>query len=159
MQVRRLVCALSLGLALAPAEARAEAPLSLEDAVTLALSTNERAQKAPLRVEAAQGQLERARSAFLPSLVATGNGTLRSVEDRNGRALSGGGNLTLNQPLLNLPAFPLYSQARHQLESERWGAVQDRRTLAFDAAQAFLLALTNERLFEAATGRAERPAR
>jgi outer membrane protein TolC len=156
MQVRRLVCALSLGLALAPAEARAEAPLSLEDAVTLALSTNERAQKAPLRVEAAQGQLERARAAFLPTLTATGTGALRSIEDRNGRVLSGGGALTLNQPLLNLPAFPSYSQARHQLESERWGAVQDRRALAFETAQAFLLALTNERLFEAATGRLAR---
>ncbi|MEO5727008.1 MAG: TolC family protein [Byssovorax sp.] len=156
MQVRRLVCALSLGLALAPAAARAEAPLSLEDAVTLALATNERAHKAPLRVEATQGQLERARAAFLPSLVATGTGALRSIEDRNGRVLSGGGALTLNQPLLNLPAFPSYAQARHQLESERWGAVQDRRALAFETAQAFLLALTNERLFEAATGRLAR---
>jgi outer membrane protein TolC len=156
MQVRRLARAAAVALALWPTTASADPPLSLEDAVTLALSSNERAQKAPLRVEAAQGQLERARAAFLPSLVGTGTGALRSVADRNGRILSGSGALTLNQPLLNLPAFPLYAQARHQLESERWGAVQDRRLLAFDTAQAFLLALTNERLFEAATGRLDR---
>ena len=156
MQVRRLARAAAIGLALWPTTASADPQLSLEDAVTLALSTNERAQKAPLRVEVAQGQLERARAAFLPSVVATGTGALRSTEDRNGRILSGSGLLALNQPLLNLPAFPLYAQARHQLESERWGAVQDRRLLAFDTAQAFLLALTNERLFEAATGRLER---
>ena len=156
MQVRTLVCALSLGLALAPRAARAEAPLGLDEAVNLALANNERALKAPLRVEAAQGQLERARSAFLPTLVANGTGQLRSIEDRNGRAVSGSGNLTLNQPLLNLPAFPLYAQAKHQLESERWGAVQDKRLLAFDTAHAFLLALTNERVLEAAKGRLDR---
>jgi outer membrane protein TolC len=156
MQVRRLVCALSLGLALAPRPARAEAPLGLDDAVTLALTNNERALKAPLRVEAAQGQLERARAAFLPTLVAGGTGQLHSIEDRSGRILAGSGNITLNQPLLNLPAFPLYAQAKHQLESERWGAVQDKRQLAFDTAHAFLLALTNERVLEAAKGRLDR---
>lgn len=157
MQVRRLVCTLAFALALGPTAARAEAPLGLDDAIDLALANNERARKAPLRVEAAEGQLERARSAFLPTLVAGGSGVLRSIPDRSsGRVLSGSGNLTLSQPLLNLPAFPLYAQARHQLESERWGAVQDRRVLAFDTAQAFLLALTIERLLEAATGRLAR---
>lgn len=156
MQVRRLVYALSLSLALAPATARAEAPMGLEEAVNLALANNERALKAPLRVEAAQGQLERARAAFLPTLVASGTGQLRSIEDRSGRALAGSGNLTLNQPLVNLPAFPAYAQARHQLESERWGAVQDKRQLAFETAHAFLLALTSERVLEAAKARLER---
>lgn len=156
MAVRRLVCALSLGLLMWPRAARADDPLGLDDAVNLALANNERALKAPLRVEAAEGQLERARAAFLPTLVAGGTGTMKSVPDRSGRILAGSGNLTLNQPLLNLPAFPLYAQARHQLESERWGAVQDRRGVAFDAAHAFLLALTNEKLLEAAKGRLDR---
>jgi outer membrane protein TolC len=156
MQVRRTVSALALGLALWPTAARGEEALGLEDAVNLALASNERALKAPLRVEAAEGQLERARAAFLPTLVANGAGSLHSIADRGGRVLAGSGNLTLNQPLLNLPAFPLYSQARHQLESERWGAVQDRRQLAFDTAHAFLLALTSERVLEAAQGRLDR---
>jgi outer membrane protein TolC len=156
MAARRLVYALSFGLALWPLTARAEDALGLDDAVNLALANNERALKAPLRVEAAEGQLERARAAFLPTIVAGGTGTMKSIADRNGRILAGSGTLTLTQPLLNLPAFPLYAQARHTLESERWGAVQDRRTLAFDTAHAFLLALTNERVLEAAKGRLDR---
>jgi outer membrane protein TolC len=156
MAVRRLVCALSFGLALWPFAARAEDALGLDEAVNLALANNERARKAPLRVEAAEGQLERARAAFLPTLVAGGTGTMKSIADRNGRVLAGSGNLTLTQPLLNLPAIPLYAQARHTLEAERWGAVQDRRTLAFDTAHAFLLALTNEQVLVAAQDRLNR---
>jgi outer membrane protein TolC len=156
MAVRRLVCALSFGLALWPFAARAEDALGLDEAVNLALANNERARKAPLRVEAAEGQLERARAAFLPTLVAGGTGTMKSIADRNGRVLAGSGNLTLTQPLLNLPAIPLYAPARHTLEAERWGAVQDRRTLAFDTAHAFLLALTNEQVLVAAQDRLNR---
>src|SRR6266567_8659348 len=40
--------------------------LRIEDAVHLALQNNERARKAPLRVEVAEGQLDRARDAFFP---------------------------------------------------------------------------------------------
>src|SRR5262249_26529918 len=64
--------------------------------------------------------------------------------------------ITLNQPIFNLPAFPLYSQARHQLESERWGAAQDVRLLAYDTARSFLVVLTAERLLEAAGSRLDR---
>lgn len=147
---------LSLAWLLLPAAAAAEGPLALEDAVRLALAHNERALKAPLRVKAAEGQLTRARAAFLPTLSAGGNGTLSSNEDRSGQRLSGNGALTLTQPLLNLSAIPLYAQSRHQLESERWCAVQDKRLVAFDTARAFLVVLTNERVLEAATRRYER---
>ncbi|MBL8606283.1 MAG: TolC family protein [Myxococcales bacterium] len=59
-------------LALSPRRAAAQeaAPLRMEDAVQLALANNERAKKAPLRVEQAAGQLERARDAFFPTLSA-----------------------------------------------------------------------------------------
>ncbi len=147
---------LSLAWLLMPAVAGAEGPLALEDAVRLALAHNERALKAPLRVKAAEGQLMRARAAFLPTLSAGGSGTLSSNEDRSGQRLSGNGALTLTQPLLNLSAIPLYSQSRHQLESERWGAMQDKRLVAFDTARAFLVVLTSERVLEAATRRYER---
>lgn len=130
--------------------------LTLEQAVRQALDSHERAGKAPLRVKAAEGQVDRARSAFLPSLVAGANATVRSTEDRIGRQLFGAGTVTLSQPLLNPSAIPLYAQARRQLASERWGAVEDRRTLAFDTARAFLVVLTRERVLEAATRRLER---
>ena len=55
-----------------PVVAWAEKPLTIDQAVHLALTNNERAIKAPLRVEVAKGQLERARAAFLPTMVAGG---------------------------------------------------------------------------------------
>ena len=136
--------------------ADAQESLRLEQAVKLALENNERARKAPLRVEQAAGQLERARGAFLPTLSAGGSGTFRFQEDRSGRSTTTSGTVTLSQPLFNPSAFPQYSQSRHQLESEKWGSVQDRRVLAFDTARAFLQALTAERVLEAALRRVDR---
>jgi outer membrane protein TolC len=156
MVVRQFVGALLACLALWPEGARAEDPLSLGEAVKLSLANNERALKAPLRVEAAHGQLARARSAFLPTLVASSTATLRTPDVRGGSSLAGVGALTLNQPIVNPSAFPLYTQARHQLESERWGAVEDRRGVAFDTARAFLVVLTSERVLDAATRRLDR---
>jgi outer membrane protein TolC len=130
--------------------------LRLEQAVRYALDNNERSKKAPLRVESAAGSLDRARGAFLPSLTAGGSGQYRLQEDRTGRNTTTSGTITLSQPILSPSAFPSYSQASHQLESEKWGSVQDRRVLAFDTARAFLQALTTERVLEAATRRLER---
>lgn len=137
-----------------PAEAQEQ--LKIEDAIRLALQNNERAQKAPLRIEAAEGQKDRARTAFLPSLSANGSGTWRATEDRSGRSTTTNGTVTLTQPLLTPSAFPLYAQAGHQLESERWGATQDKRVLAFDTARSFLQVLTAERVAEAAGRRLDR---
>lgn len=153
--LRRLCRALAFTALLAPRGARAEGPITMEEAVRAALAVNERALKAPLRVEAAEGQLDRARAAFLPTLSASGSGSLHPL-DKNSRVLSGGGTVQLNQPVLNLSAFPLYAQARHSLEAERWGAAQDKRQLAFDAARAYLVVLNNQRLLEAAKLRHER---
>jgi len=62
-----LAAALSVGLT--PTAASAQEQLRMEDAIRLALMNNERALKAPLRVETAEGQVDRARTAFFPSLV------------------------------------------------------------------------------------------
>jgi outer membrane protein TolC len=157
MTVRRLIPLLLLCGALCwPARARAEATLTLEQAVRLSLAHNERALQSPLRVDAAEGQRARARAAFLPTLVANGSATVSPIEDRNGRNISASGAITLSQPLINPPAWPLYAQSRHQLEAERWGAIEDRRSLAFDTARAFLVVLTTERVLEAATRRLDR---
>jgi len=130
-----------------PGVASADA-LRLEDAVRLALQNNERAKKAPLRVEVASAQVERARDAFLPSLTASGSSTYRP--DARSPNPSTNGALTLTQPLLNPSAFPQYSQQAHNLESEKWGSVQDTRQLAFDTAKAFLQALTSEGVLSSA---------
>lgn len=146
-----------IGLVMLPAVARAaDGPLTIDDAIKLAFANNERALKTPQRVEAATGSLDRARSAFLPTLVGQGVGAWSSVADKGGRNFSGTGVVTASQPLVNASSFPLYSQARHTLESERWGAVEDLRVLAFDTTSAFVTALTNDQLLLAAQHRLER---
>jgi outer membrane protein len=130
--------------------------LHMEDAIRLALANNERAQKAGLRVEVAEGQVDRARTAFFPSLTAGGAGTWRATEDRTGRSTNTSGTVTLTQPILTPSAFPLYAQSKHTRESERWAGYQDRRVLAFDTARAFLQVLTSERVVEAAGRRLDR---
>ncbi len=150
LAVRRLVRAILVLTALAgPASAHAAAgeTLSLEDAVRDAVKNNERGQKAPLRVTVAEGGLERARGTFYPSFILGGSTAFGSGKT------TGNVSLTLTQPLLAPSAYPQYSAAKHTLYSERWGAEQDRRVLAYDAAKAFLQALATERLKDAASRR------
>lgn len=116
--------------------------LRIEDAVRLALDNNERSRKAPLRVEIAEAQLDRARDAFFPTLVASGSSTL--VPDAKGPNPAMAGALQLTQPLLSPSAYPLYSQQRHNRQAEKWGSEEDRRQLAFDTARAFIQVLTAE---------------
>ncbi len=92
----------------------------------------------------------------MPALNAGAGATLRPTEDRNGRIGATNGSLTLSQPIFNASTFPQYSQASHQRDSEKWGAIQDRRIVAFDAARAFLQILTAETVLDAAKHRLER---
>jgi outer membrane protein TolC len=128
----------------------------MDEAVQLALKNNERARKAPFRVEQAEGSLDRARGAFFPTIQAAGTGTLHSEVDKAGRIVTTQATATLSQPLITLSAFPLYSQASHQRNSERYGAQNDLRVLAFDTARAFLQTLASERVLEAASRRLDR---
>ena len=166
MPGKNAVIALAVVAILAwPGDARAQAvtapqqpdkQLNLDDAIRLALTNNERAQKAPLRVETAEGQLDRARTAFYPSLTANGAGQWKPDVDKSGRNITTNGTVTLTQPLLTPSAFPLYAQSKHQRESERWGANQDLRILAFDTARSFLQVLTASRVLEAASKRLDK---
>ncbi len=139
---------------------RTATALGLEEAVRLAVANNERSLKVPLRVDTAEGQLDRARSSFLPTLSANGSGTLRTQNAAPASAarsaFSADSAVNLTQPLVTMPSIPLYSQASHQLESERHASRQDRRILAFDAARAFLQVLTAERVLEASSRRLDR---
>jgi outer membrane protein TolC len=137
-----------------PSVALAEG-MRIEDAVHLALQNNERARKAPLRTEVAEGQLDRARGAFFPTLTANGASTLKPDPPVKTPAVTNSGTVTLTQPLLNPSAFPQYSQQEHTRDSEKWGALQDRRQLAFDTAKAFIQALATERVLESAKRKAD----
>lgn len=141
-----------------PAEATGagEAEVSLETAVREAVAANERASRARLRVDTAEGQVVRSRSAFLPSLSTGGTATFRPEADNQGRNVTLGATGQLTQPLVNLSAIPAYQQSKNQLAAEQEGSRQDLRILAFDTARAFLQAKTTERLLEAAKQRAQR---
>jgi outer membrane protein TolC len=148
---RRVVPLLLAALASWTNVAAAE-PYRLDEAVHQALATNERALKAPLRVEVAEGQAERARDGFLPTFV---GGTSTTIQPTGSKVVSLPTSFVVNQPILNPSLIPLFAQAKHNLESEKWGATQDRRQLQFDVARAFLQALSAEHLLAAAQHRVE----
>lgn len=121
-------------------------PLKLEDAIQLALRRNERAQIAELDVVVAEAAVTRARAAFLPVVAANGNDTLHLHGDSN----TAQAQLSLNQPLISPPSWPLYSQAKHQLAGQRAQSIDDKRQIAFDTATAFINVLLREEVLKAA---------
>lgn len=152
---RRLVTGTLLALVSAPAVAAADG-LKIEDAIRLAVNNNERSRIAALRVQDAQGSVERARAGFLPSLNLGASGTQRFVQDRSGRTFTSAGTLTLTQPLFAPSAFPTYWQAGHTYEAEQHGSAEDRRVLAFDAARSFASAVAAQQVMLAAEQRLAR---
>lgn len=142
----------ALGAMARPAVAEPSIPgavqgLRLEDAIQLALTRNERARIAELDVVIADAGVARARTAFLPVLSASGNDTLHPRDTPRDTA---NGALTLNQPLIEPPAWPLYDQAKHELAGQRAQSADDRRQVAFDAARAFIAVLLADQVVQAA---------
>jgi outer membrane protein len=125
----------------------AAGPLSLDEAVKLVLTKNERATISDLNVVVAVAAVEKARTAFLPLLTAQGQDTA------HGTAVPtnvGTGNVILLQPLINASAFPLYAQARRLEDAQRQQNVDDRRLLEFSAATAFFAVLSAQDVVVAA---------
>jgi outer membrane protein TolC len=154
----RVNCIMAVGLAsvLGPAAAfAADSPpaapyaLTLDQAVQLTLSRNERAKISDLNVMVADAAVEKAFAAFLPVLAATGSGTQHATVVKP-PSNSGTAALTLTQPLLNASAFPLYAQARRLADAQRAQNVDDKRLLAFSAASAFFAVLNAQDIVTAA---------
>src|SRR5262249_28061489 len=144
---------LTLALLCAGLAQAADPPMTLEAALDSAMARNERSLKTPERVEVAAGGVDRARTAVLPALNRAIDGVFAEPSDRDGRNLSGSAVVSLNQPIINPPSIPLWRQAKHAYESERWGAIEDLRLLLFDTTNSFLTTLTNESLLAAAKNR------
>ncbi|MBI5532024.1 MAG: TolC family protein [Deltaproteobacteria bacterium] len=141
-------------------EARSQ-ELTLNEVVRLALVRNERARIAGLNVQVAEASLARARAGFMPSVTMTGSETLRPYTiEQNGRVTSrsnaANGTLSVNQPILALAQFPLHASAKRGLEAARYGQVDLRRQLCFDAVRAFFAVIAQQRLLKAAKGRLQR---
>ncbi len=143
----RAVACSSLVLAVTLSHIAGADPLRVEDAVQLALTRNERSRIAELNVTEADAAVARARTAFLPVLSANGNDQIRGNADPTNVAT---GSLSINQPIFNPSAFPLYAEAREQLEGAKAQSVDDKRTLAFDAARAFFSVLLADQVVQAA---------
>ena len=125
----------------------ADDSLTLDQAIQLALTRSERAQITDLQVVEADAAVERAHVAFLPSLNASGNDTIRPRDNPTNTIQ---GSLQLSQPIINLPAFPLLGQAKHNLSAQRSQAIEDKRQLSFDVAKAYFAVLLAQEVVAAA---------
>lgn len=124
--------------------------LTIERAVGLAVSRNERAAIADTTVEAAEARVRRARTAFLPRVDISGNlGT--DVGNGSERDLTASALLT--QPVFDARVFPLYRQQRFERDAAKLSAEDSKRVLGFDAAVSFLTTLSFEQVLLAAERR------
>jgi outer membrane protein TolC len=138
--------------------------LTIERAVDLARTRNERARAAVERIDAAQARVSKARSAFLPTITVGGTYTRRAFETvrmvgddqitiQSLNAL--GASADARMTLLDVRLFPAFSQMRHDRDATRLEQRNAVRALAFDAANAFLEALGARQVAEAARNRRE----
>ena len=142
--------ALSLSLLFLSLSVSAQETLTIQRAVDLAVSRNERAAAAETDVQAAEARVRQARSFFLPQVDVTGTFRNDTAADTR-RQLST--SALLRQPLFNARAFPLYRQARLERDATRLTAGEEKRLLAFDAANAYIVTLSLEQLRRAAENR------
>lgn len=159
----RPLWALGAALALVAPLARAEdAPLTLEQAVSLAVERNERTRSAGERAQAAAARVGRARAFFFPELSATGTYTRRQRETT--REVGGetvviqrrdalGTTATARWTLFDARGFPLLRAARLEGEAAGLEARDARRQVGFEAAQAFLTTLNAQQVRAAAEQR------
>jgi outer membrane protein TolC len=125
--------------------------MTLRDAVQLTLTRNERAKISDLNVVVAEAGVERARAGFLPVVTAVGSDQQHAyaATDRNPNNI-GNASLTVNQPLVNASAYPLYSQAKNLADAQHAQNVDDKRLLGFNAANAFFAVLNAQDVLTAA---------
>jgi outer membrane protein TolC len=141
--------------------ARADS-LTLEAAVAKSLAITEDVRIAHQRRVEADASVGRARSVLFPDLVATGTYTRRSREvtrDVGGEQVTVqspnalGGNITVSSTVFDARAFPLLRGAKRTRDAAELDEKDQARRTGFVTAEAFLLALGQERIVQAATER------
>jgi len=151
------------GRQLVPGRAEGEV-LTLESAVGMALSRNERALQADQRVRAAESLVGQARAYFLPTLSGTGTLTRRPFEVS--RTVGGttivvqklnavSGVAALNLTIFDARSLPTLLQARSSRTAEKYAAAEAKRQLAFEVGNAYLTTLGVDQVLEAARHRFE----
>ncbi len=149
---------LGLALLLPSLAAAQDDPLTLDEAVKLALERNERAKSTWEEVVAANARLAQARSFFLPSITSTSTYTRRAYETRRVvgeteviiqryNALSE--TIALNQTLFDARSLTSLAAVRARRDADVASAAESRRQLAFEVSQAFLATLGTTQVREA----------
>lgn len=154
--------ALGLILALAPLVASQDAPLTLDEAVKLALERNERAKATHEEVIAANARVAQARSFFLPSVTSTSTYTRRAYEVRRvvgdsevviSRFNALSETMALGLTLFDARSLTSLAAVRAQRDADVAAAAESRRQLAFEVSQAFLATLGTTQVREASARR------
>jgi len=158
------LAAASLGLTLLLASllAAQDRPLTLDEAVKLALERNERSLATQEDVNAANARVAQAKSFFLPTITSTSSYTRRAYERRmivdgneiiiqRYNALSEA--LGLNLTLFDARSLAGLSAVRAQRNADVAAAVESQRQLAFEVSQAFLATLGTSQVQEASARR------
>jgi len=136
--------------------------LTLEQAVKMALSGNERAITADQNVEAASARVLKARAFFLPTINVSGTYTRRPFETV--RVISGSqiivqslnalsGAASLNMTIFDSKSLPTLVQANSDKAAEEFATVDSKRMLAFEVGSAFLATLSVDQVMEASRHR------
>jgi outer membrane protein TolC len=163
-RARRLFAWTTLGLifVLAPLLAAQDRPLTLDEAVKLALDRNERALAADQDIAAANARVAQARSFFLPAVNSTSTYSRRPFE----RTIQVGDStvviqrlnglseaLSLNWTLFDARSMTGLAAVRSQRNADVAAATESRRQLAFEVSQAFLGTLGTSQVRQASARR------
>jgi outer membrane protein TolC len=160
--VRFAAASLGLIFLLAPLLASQDKPLTLDEAVKLALERNERAQAAQEDINAANARVAQARSFFLPQLTSASTYTRRAYEVRRvvgdtevviSRFNALSETLALSLTLFDARSMTGLAAVRAQRNADVAAAAEGRRQLAFEVSQAFLATLGTSQVQEASARR------
>jgi outer membrane protein TolC len=162
-RARRLAAAsFGLILLLAPLLASQDRPLTLDEAVKLALERNEQSLATQEDVNAANARVAQAKSFFLPTITSTGTYTRRAYEVRRvvgdsevviSRFNALSETLALGMTLFDARSLTSLSAIKAQRNAQEASAAESRRQLAFEVSQAFLATLGTSQVQEASARR------
>jgi len=157
------ISTLFLAATIVAANAAAADTLTLDKAIELATTRNERVAASDARRDASEARIRRARAFFFPELEVSGTYTRRGHETL--RDLGDGDTVVIQSKnaesslsriswtLFDARAIPLYRQAQVMFEASGFDARQERRLVGYEAADAYLLTLGFEAVLDAANRR------
>jgi len=150
---KRCFSLLGLAVLTLASPASAEGPVSLQDAVRMALTKNPDAQTARLDVDRAESLIHQARAASLPTLYANGSYTRLDDERRIGTNTVAArdqlaANLQLTVPLIVPQKWAQWTRAEATADATRASAESVRRTVAVTTAHAYLAIILARRTLE-----------